>query len=246
MLRTALRLRQLALLVIALAVATLCAWAGNWQWERAHEKAPTAKSIAQKPPRPLAAVLKPQETLTGDALSTPVTVTGVFEPSNMVLVKRTLDGKQGAWVVAPLRVSGTPGLARLPVVLGWQPVDEPAVLDLPDGRVNLTGVLQQPDEPGPAPVGDTYQSLATAQLVNRWKPPMYTAYLLEQQAQDGLSTVPVPAPKRQGFALQNLSYAFQWFVFAGFAVFLWWRMVRDAHEDEREALVAEEEPVPCR
>jgi cytochrome oxidase assembly protein ShyY1 len=42
-----------------------------------------------------------------------------------------------------------------------------------------------------------------------------------------------------GFALQNLSYALQWWLFAGFAVFFWWRLVRDAHERELERREAE-------
>lgn len=243
MLRTALRPRHLLLLVVALAVASLCAWAGNWQWERAHEKAPTVQSITDRPARPLIQVIQPQETLHGQALSTPVTVSGTYEPDRMVLVKHQQNGQSGVWVVVPLRVSGSAGLARLPVVLGWRAGDAAGVLDVPDGRVNLTGVLQQPEEPGPEPQGNVYEVLSTAQLVNRWQPPMYTAYLLSLQPSEGLSQVPVPAPKRQGFALQNLSYAFQWFLFSGFAVFLWWRIVRDAHDDELEAAQPANDPV---
>lgn len=235
MLRTALQPRQLLLLAVALAAATLCAWAGNWQWERAREDAPTAQAITDRPARPLSDVLAPQQTLTGDALSTPVTTSGVYQPEDMVMVSRTLHGRDGVLVVVPLRVSGEAGLPRLAVVLGWRPAGDAGVLDVPEGRVNVSGVLQQPDEPGPPPEGDVYQSLSTAQLVNRWKPPMYTAYLLNLSETPGLTQVPMPDPPRQGLALQNLSYALQWFVFAGFAVFLWWRMVRDAHDDQLEA-----------
>jgi hypothetical protein len=33
----------------------------------------------------------------------------------------------------------------------------------------------------------------------------------------------------------NVFYAVEWVVFAGFAIFLWYRLVRDAVEREREA-----------
>lgn len=229
----------MGLLLLALVAASLCAWAGNWQWQRAHDKAPTAKAITDRPARPLDEVLAPQTNLTGQALSSPVTAKGRFQADQVILVRHPSGGRDGFWVVAPLRVEGTAGRARLPVVLGWRAEQDTGVR-VPAGPVTVTGVLQQPEEPGAAPSGPVYDALSTAQLVNRWNPPVYTAYLLAQKPASGLAAVPVPAPKRSGLALQNFSYALQWFLFAGFAVFLWWRMVRDAHEDEIEA--ARDEP----
>jgi cytochrome oxidase assembly protein ShyY1 len=38
--------------------------------------------------------------------------------------------------------------------------------------------------------------------------------------------VPAPQPQRSGLAWRNLAYALQWWVFAAFALVLWWKMVR--------------------
>jgi hypothetical protein len=51
-------------------------------------------------------------------------------------------------------------------------------------------------------------------------------------------------------AWQNLSYALQWFVFAGFGLFMWWRLVRDDHRGtlRRAATIASAAsgPLPAR
>ncbi len=45
-----------------------------------------------------------------------------------------------------------------------------------------------------------------------------------------------PTPTQTGPNLQNLLYALEWFVFGGFAVFIWWRTVLDeAHGRRRPA-----------
>ena len=48
-------------------------------------------------------------------------------------------------------------------------------------------------------------------------------------ASTGLSAVtPASLPKPPSFtSLRNLLYALEWWVFAGFAVFVWWRWCRD-------------------
>jgi ABC-type nickel/cobalt efflux system permease component RcnA len=37
-----------------------------------------------------------------------------------------------------------------------------------------------------------------------------------------------------GLSWRNLAYALQWWVFALFAAYMWWRMVRDDYEDGRD------------
>ena len=47
-------------------------------------------------------------------------------------------------------------------------------------------------------------------------------------------------------ALRNLLYALEWWVFAGFAAFLWWRYVRDVMQETADARGGEgaDEPTP--
>ena len=50
----------------------------------------------------------------------------------------------------------------------------------------------------------------------------------EQQAASDLALLPgPPAEDTATRDWRNLAYSAQWFVFAGFAVVLWWRMLRD-------------------
>lgn len=258
MLRTALQPKWMALLVFALVCATLFVWAGNWQWDRARESEPSKQTIAERPVRELSDVLEPQQRLTGEALRTPVRATGQWVPDTAVVIAdRTLAGEDGQWVVAALRVSGLAqeaGGARLPVVLGWQADGAEEAVSLPAGPVQLTGVLVQSEGPrGPAEASASglpaFVSLSSAELVNAWGPPIYSAYLIGADVDvPDVAPVSAPAAEPQRLVLRNVSYALQWFVFAAFAVFIWWRMVRDAHEDaqagtaERQGVVDETSP----
>ncbi len=234
MLRTALRPKWLAMLALALALASGFAWLGSWQWDRSRAEADERelRERAAGDPVALAEVLAPQQALDGEAGRATVLVDGDLEAADTrTSPRRELDGRTGAWVVAPVVVDGAdPAGARLAVVLGWQPGSD--VPDLDGGAVELTGVLRSPEAPSGPPADDaTLETVATADLVNLWGGPLYSAYLVaspDDARAAGLEPVPTETSSG-GFDLQNLSYALEWWVFAGFAVFLWWRLVRDDH-----------------
>ena len=114
----------------------------------------------------------------------------------------------------------------------------------PDGKtVTVEGRLY-PEE---SPDQDTYDkgeysAVAPARFVNTWKQfddRMYLGYVVADastaKAAD-LGTIADRAPTREvQFDWLNLFYAIEWVVFAGFAVFLWYRFVKDAFEREQEA-----------
>jgi cytochrome oxidase assembly protein ShyY1 len=114
--------------------------------------------------------------------------------------------------------------------------------------VDVTGVLQPDDAPqdGAAPLPDgQLAALDAAELVNRWGSPIYNGYLVasaEQPAGSGVQPerVSTPKPQPHGLAWRNATYAVQWWVFAGFALVLWWKMVR---QDQRERSQDEREKV---
>ncbi|UER53659.1 SURF1 family protein [Kineosporiaceae bacterium SCSIO 59966] len=240
MLRTATRPHFIALLGVALAAATLFAYLGDWQLGRARDEAAreVREQTAGRGVVPLEDVLAPAEPLEGSDVRQLVRVTGVLDPDAAVRVPdRELDGRPGSWLVAPLAVDRpdeTDG-GTLAVVLGWLP-DGARPLDVPAGRVTLEGRLEQSEPPvgGAGPGTRELPTVASADLVNVWDPPLYTAYLALTDTEPPLEPVPTVEPA-DGLALQNLSYALQWWLFAGFAVFFWWRLVRDAHERELEA-----------
>jgi surfeit locus 1 family protein len=240
-LRTALRPRFLALLAVALLLASAFAWLGDWQLGRAREEAErrVVEDARAAGVTPLTDLLRPAQPLTGDVVRRRVSAAGRLDSGRVLRVPgRELDGEDGAWLLAPMQVAGTDG--TLPVVLGWLPEGSP-VPDLPAGDVDVVGRLEQSEPPAgiaPADVARTAEvpAVSSADLVNVWEPPLYTAYLALTNPPPAAPLEPVPeSSPESGLALQNLSYALQWWVFAAFAVFFWWRLVRDASVHAAEA-----------
>lgn len=257
MLRTALRPRWLALLALALAVAGVFAALGSWQLDRsrAEVRERDLRAQAAQTPVPLADVLAPQQAVTTEAARATVVVGGELEADWVRLSpRRELGDRTGSWVVAPLVVDGTEPPARLAVLLGWQAGDDVPQVD--GGAVELTGVLRGSEAPSGAEVeGAVLETVSTADLLNVWGAPVYTAYLVasaDDARAAGLEPVPTePEVRGLGFDLQNLSYALEWWVFAAFALFVWWRVVRDTHraeqlppEDPADPEPADPEPDP--
>ncbi|SED65223.1 SURF1 family protein [Ruania alba] len=253
--RAATRPRLLGILVILLAGALLCIRLGAWQLDRAQirgdqEAAVAASERMDGPARPLADVLVQGTGLTQEQLGQRVQVQGSFEPDLQLFVTgRGYDGEPGAYVLSAVRVSGGPSDgALLPVLRGWVPEAAEAALIVPEGEVQLTGFLAGPEpaEHGIDPEtssGGEVETISPAQLVNHWGGPMYSAYLrLATQESDAaslagaVSPTPVGPPEITGGGLnvRNLAYAAEWWIFGGFAIVLWWRMVRDEVRHLRE------------
>lgn len=214
--------RMVGLLLLFLAVAGVCGLLGAWQLDRAREDGPTD---ADAPPAvPLPELLAPQEAFRGDLQGRVVVVEGEFGADEVQVPGRFMEGRSGSWAVAPFTVADTG--AVLAVVRGWVP-DGAAVPTAPDGVVTLQGRL----EAGEAATSAEITSVSPAQLVNRWGGPIYSGFLVQDDPAPGLSAIPAPEPA-QGWDLQNLAYAAQWWIFGGAAVLLWLRMVRDEARDQ--------------
>lgn len=229
------RPRFLALLALALAAATLFAFLGDWQLARSRDEAARevragaeAQAVAS-----LDDVLAPAEPVSGEDVRRMVRATGQLDGDRLLVVPdRPLDGEPGRWLLAPLEVEGSGG--TLAVVLGWLPDGEPTP-SVPTGRTTVEGRLEQGEPPAGGQIPDVTQvpAVSPVDLVNVWEPPVYTAYLAVTEPEPPLRPVP-ETELENGFALQNFSYALQWWLFAAFAVFFWWRLVRDAHRRQVE------------
>ncbi len=242
MLKTALQPRWLALLALVVVVCALFGFLGSWQLGVARNRGAEAAQRAARaqPAVPVEQLLQPQQGFPAAADGRRVTVSGSYDVSRQVLDGRRLQqGRPGWWVVTALR---TDAGAWLPVVRGWvaSPEDATALASaVPTGSASLTGVLQPDDPPAdrPADLPDgQLAELDAADLVNRWGAPIYNGYLvLATELAAGTSAQPerVPAPTvaPQGIAWRNAAYAAQWWVFAGFVVVLWWKMVRQDQLD---------------
>lgn len=251
MLRTALRARWLALLVLVLAAAMIMSWLGQWQLDRARENGGRQQRQAQaRPAVPLAGVLPARRTFPASAVNRPVSATGSWDAAHQLLVADRRDttsvngdtgGPRGFWVLTPLRL---PDGSAVPVVRGWvSTAADPtaATSAVPGGTVTVTGYLQPsqpPDDdrsPGEStglPAGQV-DLVDVTYLIKVWPYPLTTGYLLLSGQTPASATVPSHRVKLQegdaALALQNLSYAVQWFLFASFGLYVWWRLVREDH-----------------
>ncbi|GAB4084299.1 hypothetical protein GCM10028784_09290 [Myceligenerans cantabricum] len=230
-------------------------WQLDRAFERAELAAEQeAREQADAGPAGLGEVLKPQVSFPGELVGRQVEVTGEFEAGRQLLVSGRAGpgGEVGYLVVAPLRVSddGTggeswaelSGAPVLAVVRGW--VAEPAAADEPPpGRVTLTGWLQVGEaaseagavdaatvsaEDGGSSAWPVVGGIALGSLVQEWGGPIYSAYAVDTEATGAVEQLPRPMIEGgTGVNLQNAFYALQWWVFGGFAVALWVRLVRD-------------------
>ena len=235
-LRAAVAPRMLGLLALLLVAAAVCARLGVWQLDRAHVRGAAAEQrreaqVEAAAPVALEQVLAPATPFTGGMVGRKVQVQGTYDEANQLLVTgRVVDGRHGSLVLTPLRVATAQGAAVLAVVRGFVP-DGAAVPAAPAGPVSVVGYLQAGEAPGAGITDGRTDAVSPAELVGVWGGPTWTGYLVlassEPAQGSGLTQLPVPTQRGTGLNLQNLSYAAQWWIFAGFALLLWWRMVRD-------------------
>lgn len=245
--------RMLVLLVILLAGALVAFRLGVWQWDRAQVRGSQQTVEAQlererADPVPLSDMLAVGEQVMEHTVGVRVEVAGRWSPEPQFLVPdRQRDGEPGWLVVAALDVAeGGEAGALLPVVRGWvaDPVDaEPQ----PQGAVRVVGALGAAEGYIPLAVdapSDNVGSISPAQLANLWHTPIYAGFVVaadvEPDASDAILAMPAPTAEGGGINLRNLAYAAEWWVFGGFALFLWGRLVRDEVQHRREEHQAEE------
>ncbi|MFC3689397.1 SURF1 family protein [Aquipuribacter hungaricus] len=260
MVRTLLTWRWAALTLVLVAAVAGMVLLGRWQWERSVPEAPRAAvDLATVEAASLPDVVAlagttgaaVPETAAGDL----VAATGRWRTDRTLLVAdRDLDGRPGRWAVTALEVQGPDGPALLPVVRGWlpSPAGSPAqTVDEPAGAATVVGWLQQ-SEPLDVPAEVVQPEgvvplLAAADLANRWPEALVPGFVVtaptpSQAAGADLELLPGPPAEDTGARdWRNLAYSAQWFVFAGFAVVLWWRMLRDdaARTDPRRRDLAD-------
>ena len=249
------RPRWIAALVLALAIAAIFAGLGQWQLERAV----SSGQVDDRPTetvQPLASVASPQQPVLAVEAAQRVSTSGTFEPADYsILADRLNGGRSGYWVVGHLAVD-EPGAPALAVALGWAPDRDTAVAvrdalaaqPRASGPETVDGRYVDPDAPN---VDDAEKSeggrydlttMSPAAFVNIWtalsaSTDVYGGYVISSTAPDGLDVIDAPEPDRSvELNWLNIFYAAEWVIFAGFAVFLWYRLARDAWEREKEEL----------
>jgi len=239
--------------VVALVAVAVCIWLGSWQLGRFEDRVSTQQDAARSAAAPgeavpLRSVLATAESRVGtDTVGRAVTATGSYDPAHQLLVpNRTVDGRQGYYVLTPLRTADGRAVA---VVRGWaagSPGAAPAPA-VPSGEVTVIGRLQAPETSGSGgavagglPSGQL-GTISPAALVNVLPYGTYDGWVSADVVPAGLTVVPTVQPQGgNGLSLrafQNLGYTLEWFVFAGFVVFMWFRLVRREAEAAQDRVL---------
>ncbi|WP_327375487.1 SURF1 family protein [Streptomyces sp. NBC_01216] len=228
--------------VFVLLAIPFCVFMGSWQLGKFEERVDSHRE-AERAPGPGTLKAEPLDSLLPVDKETSgrrARASGRYGEQFLV-PGRQLDGRTGSYVLTLLR---TDGGKTLPVVRGWLPsgAEVPAP---PSGEVTVEGALQASetvgtkgvDAAGGLPEGQLGMISAGA-LVNLVPDEIYDAWVTVTDAPEGLT--PVPAAAAAGTSLdlkafQNLGYTAEWFVFAGFVAFMWFRFLRREVEASKDA-----------
>lgn len=260
MLKTALKPRWIAGLVFALLLSGVFVLLSQWQFGRSTQSdVPVSPQVEET--KALTTVLQPGTFFPGSAADQMVSAAGSYDPAKQVLVEgRLKDGKKGYWVVSAFAVDGAPALRGagasaktwIPVARAW--VAEPGQAGPPpSGTVELTGRLLPSEAPVPnvdAGAGRA-SAVSVAELINRWDVSSYPGFVAASAESSGGKAVELPSdmkvlnipaqPPAQQINWLNLFYSVEWVVFAGFALYIWWRLVADDYRRDLEEEVPDDD-----
>jgi hypothetical protein len=236
-------------LFLALAIAGVFALLGQWQLERSFTEV-EPEDLSQAP-LVLIESEKPGAPLTAIAANKRVKAEIMIDTQNVFIVANRLQRTNnelvsGYWVIANSGVLLEDGdsTASLSVGIGFAEslsIAETARTELmesiqPQAFLEQTGRYLQTEGPVALTAPDKpylLESFSLAQLVNLYKEAGVQSLagfmVLDSEPGFGLETI-VIAPPEAGTQVNwlTLFYALEWALFAGFAVFLWWRLVEDA------------------
>lgn len=244
-------------LVLALVVAGIFAALGQWQLSRAvtsNGPNPNATTEIAKPLEQAAtanaAVFEAQD-------GQMVTATGTLVAPDFTIVSDRLNGGTlGYWVVgrfdlAEAQAGGTS--TSVAVALGWsadrsqaeaaaRQLNQTAVFPTEQilGRYVGSDGPEIKDSEGKPASERVMSTMSIASLINEWTDfpdtaTVYGGYVVASTPTAGLAAIDSPIPQRTTeLNWLNIFYAVEWVIFAGFAIFFWYRLVRDAWERETE------------
>ena len=244
--------RWIAALVLALVIAAVFAALGRWQAERAVTNSDLI-SYPTETVQSLDRALRPGATMNDSVVGQRVRVDAAFVPNDYeVIAQRVNGGATGYWVTghAVVPASGGRSAAGLAVALGWAPTAQAAsdaiaqLRTRPQQDTTFVGRLLPSEEPSRPAAGDDPREMTTMAvpaLYNLWHDvagsSVYSGYVVASRAPAGLDRIDSPRPiPPQAVNWLNVFYAVEWAVFAGFAIFLWYRLAKDAWEKRLEDL----------
>jgi cytochrome oxidase assembly protein ShyY1 len=223
---------SLFMVVALIATAAL----GVWQYSIAHRN-DISEQVLQAPTQSLNKVSAIGEYVGEQNYGQLTSTSGQLQCEDFAWV--TLDSQTPAWLVCPLLLDDN---SKIAVVLGS--ATDMVIEDvLVNSEVNVTGRMQPAQDT--SQLSPSYQPadmhsleyLNTDDLVIRWMSDVRDGYVVatavesfdEESAFERLDRISDSALVLPpvGIEIRNLFYAWQWWLFAAFAIFIWYRFVRD-------------------
>lgn len=219
--------RSVGLLGVAVVLMAAMIALGLWQFRAYDEhQREDAEELAAQEPIPLDEALGRDDGFAQDMVGQPVTAVGRYVGDEQIYVTGIDGTTRGYAVVTPLL---TPSGSAVLVVRGSS---DRASAPVPTGTVEVEGSLQPPTAEGTGvDAARVASGIRTASLVGAFGEDLYSGYIVltESEPADVLTPVEPPLPDASRWAgLRNLVYALQWWLFAAFVAFMWWRIAHDA------------------
>jgi cytochrome oxidase assembly protein ShyY1 len=218
--------RRVLTMLVAVCVAAVCVVAGIWQWGRHAERSATAALVEANydaAPVPVAQVLTPA--LADDDVWRRAVVVGRYVDSPVLLRGRPVDGSPAVHELGVVEIAeGDLAGSFLVVNRGWLALTPdaglPALPARPDGVVELVVRLRPLESSGrEADAGQVYR-IAAADLTRAGVDhDVLPAYGVVADEDDDPPVGLAAQPRPEVSIGVNLSYAFQWWLFAAGSLF---------------------------
>lgn len=239
--------RWLTIALVTVLVAVVCVLLGRWQFDR-HESRAAANDLVttnfDAAPVPLDSLVAAGGTVPRDLGWRPVELSGRFVGEPVTLRNRPVEGSDSVRVLAVMEMSTGEYVV---VDRGWLPSSGTTPPPAPDGVASLEARLRpaEPADSRTAPEGQVFRIHPESVLAAAGVTPDGSAgtdgavldgYVIAAAAAEPLQAFPRPATEPG----PHLSYAFQWWVFAGGALVGFGILAR------REAAELAGRPLPAR
>ncbi|RZU60895.1 SURF1 family cytochrome oxidase biogenesis protein [Zhihengliuella halotolerans] len=272
MLKTALKPKWLLALLLALLLSGGFVLLSQWQFGRAKTAPPPPASVTENPVELTSHFGPYRPMMAGDADQIVAATGSFLPDSQLLVsgrLQNDADGTpdEGYWVVAGLvlddplpegeeapdgSAAAAGGDVVIPVVRGWQP-DTSAAAAPPSSTVTVTGRLLPTESPQAGDHRDgVVDALSVAELINLWDVDSYSGFVVAFETEtaagaDASATdlEPVwvgPQPPESQTNWLNIFYGLEWALFAGFAFFLWTRLVVDDYRRDARAAALNRTP----
>lgn len=253
--------KWLLALVAVLLVASLFAFLAKWQLAHAIRSDDAHSVQVSERAQWLFDITEPGEPVRENTAGYRVKTRLAVNYDELVLIADRAQGAQtGYWLAAQAATFEPQRSAHITAVVGFAQNQQQAVRAANWLRkhkphfgeaLTVTGRYQPTDSPQPqqrsAGGYRVYKTLAPAQQLNLWvdTAATYSGYLVldavpVKQKVPGLTVVVTkPLQPVEQINWLNLFYAIEWVIFAGFAIYFWVRLCRDAQERACEVIAAQ-------